>query len=154
MAPSSSTRLVGYCRDPLLVREVFPTSWGPLFSGKQAPARIPLFSQCCLWLGDLFICWDYHPPETNSLSIIFKSCLWNMYCVLPAVRVAGTWPLGWENGFSDSHNESRRTQTWFLEVFPALLTQSLWRQRNSWIIDMLAKSISFLIRAICHFRRN
>ena len=36
-----------------------------LVPSKLQPESHYLFSQCCLWLGDFFICRDYHPLETN-----------------------------------------------------------------------------------------
>ena len=97
MAPSSSTWPVGYSQDPLLVREVFP-SFPPAGDHCSVPSKLQpeshyLFSQWCLWLGDLFIYRDYHPLETNLCISFFnyasETCI--LFCQLS--ELLGRSPL-------------------------------------------------------------
>ena len=51
---------------------------------KLQPESHYLFPQCCLWLGDLFTCRDYHPLETNLCISFFnhasETCI--LFCQL------------------------------------------------------------------------
>lgn len=80
----------------------------------------------------------------DTTLFFFLSCIWNICSILPAVQVAKTFSPWLETGFHFRWLQWIKIYTnLILKVFSGLLTQSLWRQRNSWISDMLAKSISF-----------
>lgn len=129
----------------------------PRFQGSQTLLELhSSFSQCCLQLGDLFIfqillyliknlgnkCFFGHASETYVLFCQLSKQLRLSIPYLGKLFLLQTATMN-----QDVHKLD-------FKGVSCLANPIIIRQRNSWIVAMLAKSISFLVRVICHFRDN